>query len=205
MTRNLLLCALTLFCFALPGANMQTSGYKVGDTVTDFKLKNVNGQFVSMKDNKNAKGYIITFTCNECPYSKLYEDRLIALHNKYAPLGYPVIAINPNDPVASPADSYELMQQRARDKQFPFPYLVDDGQKITRAYGATRTPHMYIVGKTGSKYTLHYIGAVDDNSRNENDVKKLYVEDAMTEILAGKPVTTNNTKAIGCTIKWRDS
>lgn len=182
-----------------------TDGYQVGDTARDFKLKNVDGKMVSMADYKNAKGFIVTFTCNTCPYSVAYEDRIIDLHNKYAPKGYPVIAINPNDVTVSPKDSYTDMQQRAKEKNFPFAYLHDETQEITKTYGATRTPHLYIVQKQkDGKFKVAYIGTIDDNSRDAAKVEKKYAEAALDDLVSGKAVGQPNTKAIGCTIKWRE-
>jgi peroxiredoxin len=198
------------FCLLLVGvllaATPANPGYQVGDIATDFKLKNVDGRMVSMADYKDAKGFIVTFTCNTCPYSVAYEDRIIALHNKYAPKGYPVIAINPNNVTASPKDSYADMQRRAKDKKFPFAYLQDKTQDITKTYGATRTPHLYIVQKQkDGKLKVAYIGTIDDNSHEPAQVQKKYAEAALDELVANKTVTQPNTKAIGCTIKWREA
>lgn len=197
------LALVSLLLSAIPASE---NGYSVGDTARDFKLKNIDGKMLSMADNKKAKGYIVTFTCNSCPYSVAYEDRLIDLHNKYAPKGYPVIAINPNDPKVSPKDSYELMQERAQEKGFPFPYLFDETQEITKTYGATRTPHLYIVQKQkDGSYKVAYIGTIDDNYKDAGQVQKKYAEEALNELVAGKPVSQPNTKAIGCTIKWKEA
>ena len=178
------------------------TGYKVGDKAQDFKLKNVDGNFVSMATNDENKGYIIIFTCNTCPYSVAYEDRIIALHNRYAPLGYPVISINPNDPVVQPGDSFVNMQQRAKEKAFPFPYVFDSTQEITLAYGATNTPHVYVVERIKKDYFVRYTGAIDNNTRDASLATKLYVETAIDDLLNGKSIATPATKAIGCTIKW---
>ena len=180
------------------------SGVKVGDTAIDFNLKNVDGSMVSLKSHASAKGYILVFTCNTCPYSKMYEDRLIALHNKYAAQGYPVLAIQPNSASKSPGDSYELMQERAKDKGFPFAYVVDETQEITTAYGATNTPHVYLLNKEGGDFKVAYIGAIDNNSRNASAVTRKYVEEAIDALQNGKAVGTTDTKAIGCTIKWAE-
>lgn len=176
-------------------------GYKVGDEAVDFKLKNIDNKMVSMADHKDAKGFIVIFTCNHCPYSKAYEDRIIALDKKYAPLGYPVIAINPNNPEKEPLDSFELMQKRAKEKGFTFPYLFDDGQKIYPQYGATKTPHVFILSKENKKNIVKYIGAIDDNYKSAADVSKRYVEAAVDALLAGKDVEVKSTVAIGCSIK----
>ncbi|WP_192822119.1 thioredoxin family protein [Rufibacter sp. LB8] len=179
------------------------AGYQVGDTAADFKLKNINGQQMSLRDFKDAKGYIVTFTCNTCPYAKLYEDRLIQLHQKYASKGYPVVAINPNDVTISPGDSFEEMQKRAKQKKFPFAYLYDESQEVAKRFGATRTPHIYILTRTGNDLKVTYIGAIDDNSGDPAKVEKRYTEAALDNLLSGKPVQQATTKAIGCTIKWR--
>lgn len=176
-------------------------GYKVGDIATDFKLENVDGKMVSLSDYTEAKGFVVIFTCNTCPYSVVYEDRIIALDKKYKSKGYPVIAINPNDPKASNGDSLADMKVRASEKGFTFPYLFDKGQKIYPQYGATRTPHVYILKKENNKLHVAYIGAIDNNSRNPGSVTKRYVEDAIDALLLGKKPEKNTSRAIGCSIK----
>lgn len=181
-------------------------GYKVGDTARDFNLENIDGEKVSTKDYKDAKGFIVIFTCNHCPYAKLYEDRIIALHNQYAPQGYPVIAINPNDPDKQPEDNLENMKIRAAEKGFPFPYLVDETQEIARAYGAKVTPHVFLLNKTeNDKLKVAYIGAIDNNHKDAEKADKKYVEDAVDALLSDEQPTESSTKGIGCTIKWRDA
>ena len=179
------------------------AGYNIGDKAMDFKLKNTDGKMVSLADYKEAKGYIVVFTCNHCPFAKAYEDRIIALDKKYRPLGYPVIAINPNDPNAIAEDNYTTMQERAKAKNYTFPYLVDSTQNIAKTYGATRTPHVFVLQKSGTDNIVKYIGAIDDNTDDAAAVKEKYVENAVDALLAGKPVTTTTTKAIGCGIKWK--
>jgi len=178
-----------------------SSGYKVGDIAEDFKLRNVDGKMVSLADYKDSKGFILVFTCNTCPYSVANEDRLNALDAKYKDKGYPVIAINPNNPAVQPGDSFGQMKVRAKEKDFTFPYLLDEGQKIFPKYGATRTPHVYILQHEQEGLRVKYIGAIDDSSRSEANVKIKYVEDAVDALLEGKDVSTTNTKAIGCSIK----
>lgn len=177
---------------------VKKSGYQVGDKAEDFNLKNIDGSMVSLSGIADAKGYIVTFTCNHCPYSVLYEDRLISLHNEYAAKGYPVIAINPNDPAAQPGDSFEDMQVRAKEKAFPFVYLFDDGQKVYPKFGATRTPHVFLLDK---EMVVQYIGAIDDNAKDAEAVKVNYVKNAIEALEAGKMPDPNFTKAIGCSIK----
>ena len=174
-------------------------GYNVGDTIEDFSLKNVDGNKISLKDYDDAKGFIIIFTCNTCPYSVANENRIIALQDKYEELGYPVIAINPNDPKAQPGDSFEKMKVRAEEKGFNFPYLFDKGQKVYPKFGASKTPHVYIVSKPAMK--VEYIGAIDDSSRDASTVKVKYIETVVDELLAGKTPSITETRAIGCSIK----
>lgn len=180
---------------------MSVTGYNIGDEATDFALKGIDDKFYSLKDFTNSKGFIVVFTCNHCPYAKAYEERIIALDKKYKELGYPVIAINPNDPIAQPEDSFDLMKQRANEKGFTFPYLFDEGQKIYPQYGATKTPHVFILQKENDKNIVKYIGAIDNNHENANDVTEKYVESAVDALLASKDVITKETKAIGCAIK----
>jgi peroxiredoxin len=182
-------------------ASLTASGYKPGDTATDFKLKNVDNKYVSLSDFKKAKGFIVIFTCNHCPFAKAYEDRIIALDKRYSAQGYPVIAINPNDPEAEPLDSFELMQERAKEKGFTFPYLFDEGQKIFPQYGATKTPHVFVLQKEGGKNIVKYIGTIDDNYKNPADVTVKYVENAVDALLAGKEIEVKTTVAVGCGIK----
>ena len=180
---------------------IKDSGYQIGDVVSDFELKNVDGKMISLSDYNEAKGFIITFTCNTCPFAIAYEDRIIALDKKYASKGYPVIAINPNNPLVQPGDSFKAMQQRAKEKGFTFPYLVDEGQKVYPKYGATKTPHMYILQKTKKGNVVKYIGAIDDNHKDASAVKTKYVENAVDALLKGEEIKQTETKAIGCSIK----
>jgi len=182
----------------------ENKGYKVGDVAADFKLKNVDGKMVSLADI-DAKGYIVIFTCNHCPFSIAYEDRIIALDKLYKAKGYPVIAINPNDPEVQPKDSFDAMKQRAKEKKFTFPYLLDEGQKVYPVYGATRTPHVFLLQKTNKGNVVAYIGAFDDNHEDEKEVKEKYLEQAIEALLNNKQPDPNFTKAIGCTIKAKKS
>ncbi len=178
-------------------------GLSVGETAPDFKLKNVDGNLVSLASIQNAdgtapKGYIVAFTCNTCPYAVMYEERIIELHNKYAPKGWHVVAIQPNDPGMKPGDSYEEMKIRAKEKDYPFVYLFDDGQKVFPQYGASKTPHIFLLDNARK---VRYIGAIDNNPQDADAVTKRYVEDAITAVEAGKNPDPDFTKAIGCGIK----
>jgi peroxiredoxin len=185
-------------------ASRPMAGYGIGDYAEDFKLPNVDGKMVSLADYPNAKGFIVVFTCNTCPYAKAYESRIIELDKKYASRGFPVIAINPNDISQQPGDSMEEMKKRAKDKGYTFPYLRDDSQKVTKAFGATKTPHIYVLNREGdSKYRVEYIGAIDDSPNDPTDVSERYVESAVEALLTGQKPSIKEKRAIGCTIKWR--
>ncbi len=173
-------------------------GYQPGDKATDFNLKSVDGKMYSLSSFPKAKGYIVIFTCNHCPFAVKYEDRMNELAKKYKPKGYELIAINPNDPAVQPADSYEKMQVRAKEKGFAFPYLFDKGQKIFPQYGATKTPHVYLLDKN---MIVKYIGAIDDNVDDAKAVKEKYVENAIEALEKGMEPSPSTTKAIGCSIK----
>lgn len=178
-----------------------SAGYEIGSVATDFSLKNVNNKMVSLQDYKKAKGFIVIFTCNHCPFAVAYEDRIIDLNKKYEKLGYPVIAINPNNPEKQKDDSFDKMQVRAKEKGFTFPYLFDEGQKIYPQYGATKTPHVFILQKTAKGNVVKYIGAIDDNHSDETAVKQKYVENAVDALLKNQDIKVTTTKAIGCSIK----
>lgn len=181
-------------------------GLKVGDTAPDFQLKNIDGKIYSLESiakeyaekGQELKGYIVTFTCNTCPFAVKYEDRLIATHNKMAPKGWPIVAIQPNDPEIQPGDSMDKMQERADEKGFPFVYLMDEGQKVYPQYGASRTPHIFLLD---ANLKVRYIGALDDNANNAEAVQNEYVVQAIEAIESGKAVNPDFTRAIGCTIK----
>ena len=194
--KTLLLITLTFIC-------MEAFSYELGDLVSDFKLKNVDGKLVSLSDYSSGKGVIIIFDCNTCPYSKAYNQRIIELNKKYASQGYPVITINPNDPELSPGDSFDEMVSIARKKKYSFPYLVDESQEVARKFGASNTPHVFVLKKENKDFKVAYIGTIDNNSRDASSASKKYVEEAVDALLANKPVTTSRTKAIGCGIKWK--
>ncbi|HSI78033.1 MAG TPA: thioredoxin family protein [Lunatimonas sp.] len=199
-----LVSTVMIMLFTSLGAFAQ-GGYQVGDKAMDFELKTVEGTAVSMSNHPDAKGFLVIFSCNTCPYVVAYEDRMIELHNTYAPKGFPVIAINPNDDKRSPGDSFDNMKKRAKSKNFPFAYAYDETQEITKAYGATNTPQVYLIKKEGNDFIVKYIGAIDNNYQDASAVTKKYVEDAMDAVLTGGNVQEERTKAIGCTIKWRKS
>lgn len=193
--------SLLIFFAAVLTTDSVDNGYDIGDIATDFNLENIDGKFVSLSDFIDAEGFIIVFTCNTCPYAVLYEDRIEALNKKYASQGYPLIAIMPNNVQTKPGDSMKSMKQRAIDKGFTFPYLMDAGQKIYPQYGATKTPHVYILESTTRGPVVRYIGGIDDNYKDATLVKTNYVEDAIEALKKGNIIKQTTTRAIGCSIK----
>lgn len=176
------------------------SGFQVGDKASDFNLQGIDDKMYSLAGMTDAKGFIVTFTCNTCPYAVMYEDRLIDLQNEFGPKGYQVVAINPNDPDVKPGDSFESMKVRAEEKGFNFPYLFDLGQKVYPLYGATKTPHVFLLDK---ELTVRYIGAIDDNAQDAEAVEVRYLANAINALEMDKDPDPAFTKAIGCSIKTK--
>ncbi len=202
-TFTLLIGILAVVAVLFINASRPAPGYGIGDYATDFELPNIDGKMVRMSDYSDAKGFVVVFTCNTCPYAKAYESRIVALDKDYAAKGFPVIAINPNDLEQQPGDSMEEMKKRAADKGYSFPYLRDDSQEVAKAFGATKTPHVYVLNKEASgKLKVEFIGAIDNSPNSPSDVSETYVEDAINALLEGKKPSVTEKRAIGCTIKW---
>ncbi|OYU95181.1 MAG: thioredoxin family protein [Bacteroidetes bacterium B1(2017)] len=201
MKNHLLIFLFSLaFVFNSKAQVTTTSTLKPGDSGIDFNLKGVDGKMHSLANMSENKGFIIVFTCNHCPFSQAYEERIIAIHSKYSILGMPVIAINPNDAKRQPEDSYKNMIKRSKEHAYAFNYLVDPTQSIAKAYGATRTPHVFVLDST---LKVIYVGAIDDNFEEPKEVKEKYLEAALDAYLANIPISISQTKAIGCGIKWK--
>lgn len=196
-TKILSFFAIVLFFAGSP----KMASYQIGDEVSDFTLKNVDGKEITLS-SYGEKGAIIIFDCNTCPYSKAYRDRIIQLNEKFASKGYPVVAINPNDPSKSPGDAFEEMVSYAKKYDYEHAYLQDADQSIAKAFGATNTPHVFIVKKDAGKMVLSYIGAIDNNTKDASAADKKYVEAAVEALIEGKTPEMTKTKAIGCSIKW---
>jgi peroxiredoxin len=183
----------------------QSGNLKPGTSAPDFSLKNVTGETVSFDNFREARGYIVVFTCNTCPVARAYEQRVIELNEKYAPIGYPVIAINTNDPQTSPGDSFEAMVDRAKKKNYKFPYLFDEGQKITTEYGARNTPTIFLVKHSNDGNTIVYTGAIDNDPEESKSDRINYLEQAVAAVQDGKEPAIASTKAIGCSVKRKRS
>ena len=195
------LAGLALTGLALAGFTPGTAG--VGRPVSDFRLRGVNNQVVSLADYPAAKGFIVVFTCNHCPFAKLYTARLNALNQKYQARRVPLLAINSMDTVVYADESFRLMQRRAQAEKFTFPYLHDARQTVGRDFQAAHTPQTYVIWKEGTQWQIKYSGAIDDNGAEPGQVKNAYVAQAVDNLLAGKPVANPQTESFGCAIFFR--
>ena len=181
-----------------------TMGFTYAPTgvVGDFSLSNTNGKKVALTDFPQAKGFIIVFTCNHCPFAKLYTKRLNNLHKKYSAEGVPLLAINSMDTAVFKDESLTKMKEKAITERFSFPYLSDQYQKVGRNFGALKTPHAFVIWRSGKDWVIKYNGAIDDNG-SEPEKAIPYVENAVNEVLSGKKVSTPETKSVGCKISYR--
>jgi peroxiredoxin len=201
MIRN----TITIISVALLLAAARPSGYEVGDIVESFTLKSVTGEMVGLNDYADEEGVILIFDCNTCPYSQAYRERIKELNRIYSDKGYPVVAINPNDPGKSPGDSFDAMVAYAKKHNYKHPYLQDTEQIVTRAFGATNTPHVFVLNNENGNFRVAYIGAIDNNTRDASAADRHYVQDAVNALLNGNEPAEVKTKAIGCSIKWKSS
>ncbi|HEY66434.1 MAG TPA: thioredoxin family protein [Caldilineae bacterium] len=173
---------------------------KIGDKAIPFNLIGVDDQQHALSDYADKAAVAVIFSCNHCPYVRAWEDRMIQIQADYADKGVQLIAINANDATKYPDDSFPKMKERAQEKGFNFPYLHDETQEIAQAYGAERTPQVFLFDQDG---VLRYHGAIDDNYENPNAVKQHYLRDALDAVLAGQDPPVTETPPVGCTIKWK--
>lgn len=200
MFRNTLLLAVLALALGAPLALAQ--GIALGDAapLADVMMKGVDGKEASIESVKGKNGTLVVFSCNACPWVKAWETRIVELGNSFAKKGVGVIVINPNDPAQVAEDGYDVMVARARERKMAFPYVVDATSDLARAFGATRTPEAFLFDKSGK---LVYHGAIDDNAKEPKKVQARFLRDALDAVVAGKNVSVTETKALGCTIKFR--
>lgn len=173
----------------------------LGAKAPDFDLPAADGKAYALKDFADKKALCVIFSCNHCPYVQAYEGRFIELQQEFGGRGGQIVAINSNDASSHPDDSFEEMVKRAKSQGFNFPYLRDESQAVARAYGAIRTPHVFLFD--GDR-KLAYAGRIDDCWDDPKKVKSRELANAFEDILAGHPVKVPETYAVGCTIKWRE-
>ncbi len=203
--------ALTLFAltFATIGlAGFTVAGFKydrnniIEKTISDFRLKNVDGSSISLSDYPNAKGFIIIFTCNHCPFAKLYTKRLNKLSKMFDSLGVPLLAINSMDTAIYEDENFQKMQEIALAEKYNFPYLYDNMQTVVKDFKADHTPHAFIIWKENEVWKIKYSGAIDDNGQDP-EIATPFISDAVEELLQGKKVAKSVTSSVGCRIFYR--
>ena len=199
-TLRIALSAAALLLAVAPAA--RADGIALGDAapMTDVKLRNVDGKETSIAAVRGAKGTLVVFSCNACPWAKAWESRIAELGNSYSKKGIGVIVINSNDPAVNAEDGFDVMIQRAKERKMTYAYAVDGTSEVARAFGATRTPEAFLFDRDGK---LVYHGAVDDNAKEPQKVEKRWLKDALDAALAGKAAPVAETKALGCSIKFR--
>ena len=171
-------------------------------TINDFSLRNVDGKFISLKDNEQAKGYIVIFTCNHCPFAKLYPSRINKLQETFAPLGVPVLAINSMDSVLYEEECFKFMQQKSSENKFTFPYLQDASQEVAKNFGAVNTPQAFVIWRDENRWVIKYKGAIDNNGESP-ELATNYIAIAVNELLSNKPLSNPTTESFGCKIFYR--
>ncbi len=172
----------------------------LGDRAVSFELQGVDGGLHALEDHADKEAVAVVFTCNHCPYAQAWEGRLIRIQSDYKPRGVQLVAINANDADRYPDDSFPRMKEHAEERGFNFPYLHDESQEVARAYGAERTPEVFLFDKSGA---LRYHGTVDDNYDDPSAVMSHYLIDAIEAVLEDREPATTETAPVGCTIKWR--
>ena len=182
---------------------MDTFGTAIGKYAPDFELPGTDGTVHHLaRLLEQHRAIAVVFMCNHCPYVKLYLDRLKQLQQTIKAQGATIIGINPNDDRAFPEDSYEKMKSFAADNQLNFLYLRDVTQDVAAAFGAQKTPHVFLLNQQG---VLCYKGAIDDHAQDPGAVKTQYLKDAISAVLSGAAIAQSSTEPVGCSVKWRNS
>jgi peroxiredoxin len=172
---------------------------KLGSAAPAFDLPGVDGASHSLDEYGEATLLVLVQSCNHCPYVQAWEERLMAVTRDYEPRGVRVVAINSNDAVNYPEDSFEEMRRRAQQRGFPFDYLHDEDQSVAHALDSTRTPEVFVFD---GKRLLRYHGAIDD-SHDDRSVTTRYLQDALDALLDGRQPPVAETPPVGCSMKWK--
>jgi peroxiredoxin len=181
-------------------ALMHSKGMPVGTSAPPFSLPGVDGKTWSLDSFADAELLVVVFTCNHCPYAIASEDRLLEIQADYADKGVRLVAVNPNDAVNYPADSFDKMVERAAVKAFTFPYLHDESQGVARAYDAACTPDIFVFDRDRK---LVYNGRIDDNWQQPAEVTRRDLRAVLDAALEGRPVDFEHVPSMGCSIKWK--
>jgi peroxiredoxin len=190
-------CSLVFLFLSFTNDNLRESPAYVND----FSLKGIDHRLFTTK-NKLAKGYIVIFTCNHCPFAKLYTKRLNDLNRMYAKQGVPLLAINSMDSVLYEEESFALMQQRAKKEGYQFAYLQDASQSVAKLFGANHTPQAFVIWKVNNQWVIRYNGAIDDNGQHPEKAVP-YIAQAVNQLIQGKQVALPKSASFGCRIILR--
>ena len=180
----------------------QTINSQIGKVIPAFSLRNIDNKTVNLVDYKNAKGFIVVFTCNHCPFAKLYTQRLNDLSKHYDSLGVYLLAINSMDTGIYEDESFSLMQKRAETEGYLFPYLQDASQKTGKLFKAKHTPQAYVLWKENNNWVIKYTGAIDDNGENP-PLANPFIAKAVDALLKGEIISNSETETFGCRIIYR--
>ncbi len=181
-------------------AQLETFRLNPGDAAPPFSLPGTDGRTWSLADFDGRRLLLVAFWCNHCPYVQAWEGRMVDLGRRYQPKGVGFVLINSNDAAAYPTDGFDAMVGRAHEHHYPFPYLRDDGQEVARAYGALVTPHPMLFD---AQRRLLFQGRIDDSHDHPEKVRERFLERALEQALAGKPVAPSAVPVSGCTVKWK--
>lgn len=195
-----IILAFGIFAF-LPVENEIAERLEIGEKapLTDVEVTDVSGEVLTLSEVAGQNGLLVNFSCNTCPWVEAWEDRYNPIAELAEENGIGVIALNPNAAIRDDGESMADMRQRADASNYDFYYALDENAKIAEAFGATRTPDIFLFN---SDMELVYTGAIDDNARSAEDVEHHYLKDAINNMVAGKEINPQTTKALGCTIKW---
>lgn len=175
---------------------------EIGSTMPlkDLELADISGKNITLATAKGDAGTLVVFSCNTCPWVIRWEDRYVTLANTYVQKGIGMIAVNSNAARFGGEDSLEEMLEHAKNNEYNFPYAQDPGSELASAFGATKTPHIYLFDDEDK---LVYRGAIDDNAKNAKEVDEPFLANAIDALLAGNPIKPQTTKALGCSIKFK--
>jgi thiol-disulfide isomerase/thioredoxin len=202
MMQTLRVSALLTALALLAPAALAQEALPIGSEIpmAERVMENANGSATSIAQQVRPRGVAVMFWCNTCPWVRRYEDRVSALVREFSDAGVGFIAVNPNDPVAFPGDNFDAMRALVAEAGYPFAYVVDEGSEMARAFGATRTPQIFLFNSDGR---LVYEGTIDDSPSDPGEVEQAFFRDALERMIAGEPIQVEKTKAFGCTIKFQ--
>ena len=180
-----------------------TNELSLGSKAPFFNLIGTDDKTHSISEFLNNRALLVIFMCNHCPYTKAVQRRINALARDFSPRGLAVVGINSNDPTEYPEDSFENMKKRAHEQNYVFPYLYDETQSVARAYMAVCTPDPFLFENVNGEFILRYHGRIDDNWRSPSEVKRHELAESIEAVLSGKPASSEQQPAMGCSIKWK--